>query len=154
MHNLSEALTLYEAKLFINAAPKDGVFFLNRGSRFFYFKVANKYIIVFLFNFVCVCTCVCGGREDQRRGTGYYTCPYNYWQVYSASCKMGFLSIFFAQRRRHLKVFMRDVNIYTKIKGKITFGNRKAYCDLVACIHAQKTCKNMFEYQGLWVTNL
>ena len=36
-------------------------FFLIGVLGFFYFKVANKYIIVFLFNFVCVCTCVCEG---------------------------------------------------------------------------------------------
>ena len=39
---------------------------------------------------------------------------------------MGFLSIL-APRRRHLKVFTRDVNVYTKLKDKITFGNREAY---------------------------
>ena len=46
--NLSQAFT--RPIFFICASPKDGGFF-NRGFTFFFFKEANKYIIVFLFEF-------------------------------------------------------------------------------------------------------
>ena len=47
----------------------------------------------------------------------YHTCPVD--KLIMVLVKMGFLSIL-AQRRRHVKVFTRDVNVYSKLKDKIT----------------------------------
>ena len=46
-----------------------------------------------------------------------YTCPVD--KFIMLLVKMVVLSIFLAQRRRHLEVFMWDVNADTKIKGQI-----------------------------------
>ena len=55
---------------YLSMLPLRMVVLFNRGSRFFYFKVANKYIIVFLFNFVCVCVHVYVRGGGGGRGEG------------------------------------------------------------------------------------
>lgn len=125
--NLSQAFT--RPIFFICASPKDGGFF-NRGCTFFSSKKPTSTLLYFYLNF--------GERDWKVHFSALeflifwlvdkivinYTCPVD--KFIMLLVKMGFLGIL-AQRRRHLKVFTRDVNVYTKWKEKITFDNREAH---------------------------
>lgn len=76
-----------------------------------------------------------------------YTCPVD--KFIMLLVKMGFLGIL-AQRRRHLKVFTQDVNVYTKRKSHLITGKHTRTWGA----HVLKSCENIFLYQGLWVTNM
>lgn len=123
-------LRLLRGQFFLSVLLLRMVVFFNRGCTFFSLKKPTSTLLYFYLNF--------GERDWKVHFSALeflifwlvdkivinYTCPVD--KFIMLLVKMGFLGIL-AQRRRHLKVFTRDVNVYTKWKEKITFDNREAH---------------------------